>query len=661
MPRRRLVDRQIRVCALGLVTALCSATAARAQICVSLHSDSQQVTAATPNDLPDRFAQEVRQLAREQLSGGFAGGAVAYVNEGVIVACGLGDADASRKVAVDPQRTRFYVGSITKTFTGLAIAQLIRAGTIHSVDDPANRYLKRFRVPDAHGRAITIRELLTHTAGFEDRAADVGTDRVVPTPLTAKQISELEPALAFEPGIATAYSNFGTALLGLLIEDVTGQNVEDYFRAKIWHPLGMVSTEFARGLNAPPDAVKAQRLVAGHPRPEPYLAFNPLYWPVGAIVATPLDMGRYVRAHVLGAGPDGDPDLDGGVFALAHERLFANNPAVMGFGMLMVVGDSGGQTVCWHGGAWPFYDSMLFAIPGRREGFFVSIAALEGSTAPSQIIEITNRLAAALIGPSTGADPAVPPTDLDAFSGRYFTLKRNVTGFEKFVQYLAPDAGVTEVSVARSANGLLIDGRGPYRPVGRDMFVDPRYRYAPTNPFHGAAYGFMRDAAGRVFATSSNFGLWASERISAFADPRIHRTLALGCLPILLLSLGMPLWLKRDTGARLPIAACVLQPLLLAGMGGCLFAAYGPDSGGLQYYLIRGHEMRFVTADLMGSCFVLATFIQVIDLAALLLGRRSAPVRGRAIWLCHRSAVALASLCISAFLVEIHLALFIPV
>ncbi len=137
------------------------------------------------------------------------------------------------------------------------------------------------------------------------------------TPVTTAELQRLAVEQVAPPGDFTAYANYGTALLAVLVEDITDLPIRTYFQRNIWQPLGMTHTDFAMGLSHPPGAVRAQNLRGGKMQERTYLAFHPLYWPIGAIYSSSLDMGRYVRAHTHDRASDSSAPLGPTVFQRA--------------------------------------------------------------------------------------------------------------------------------------------------------------------------------------------------------------------------------------------------------------------------------------------------------------------------------------------------------
>lgn len=212
--------------------------------------------AATGRAPPYDAAME--NLADQILGGGVASGrtsaAVAvFVRDGQIrFAKGYGLEDVSNRSPVRPDLTRIQIASITKTFTGLEIARLKRAGVIRSYDDPANLYLKSIRLPDWRGQPITIRELFTHTAGLDEAAFDVGGPTLPDKGFDAAAMQARLPKLFRRPGDFPAYSNYGVDILGVLVADLAHVSYVDAIRRDILTPLKMTSSKFVTDGRAPP-------------------------------------------------------------------------------------------------------------------------------------------------------------------------------------------------------------------------------------------------------------------------------------------------------------------------------------------------------------------------------------------------------------------------
>src|SRR5262245_47806759 len=202
------------------------------------HVGMQQSSKAPRRQRNEDWRAFAAWLMQRAKAGSFAG-VVLVVRDGTPVleqASGLADRARNVANAVD---TRFNVGSVAKTFTAVAIAQLVEAGTL-SFDDPIGKYLSGFR-PEVADR-VTIGQLLTHTSGLGDVFM-----RWHPTAPAQLAVSDLltrivEEPLQFEPGSRFAYSNSGYVVLGAVIEAVAGQSYYTYVRAHVFKPAGMTRT-----------------------------------------------------------------------------------------------------------------------------------------------------------------------------------------------------------------------------------------------------------------------------------------------------------------------------------------------------------------------------------------------------------------------------------
>jgi CubicO group peptidase (beta-lactamase class C family) len=142
-----------------------------------------------------------------------AGAVVVVVKDGqVLFQKGYGVADVKTAQPVDPNATMFRPGSISKLFTWTAVMQLVEQGRL-DLDRDVNSYLD-FRIPDAFGKPITLRNLLTHTAGFEDVYKNGLVEDPKATPSVEAYVKRALPPRVFAPGTTVAYSNYGATLAG---------------------------------------------------------------------------------------------------------------------------------------------------------------------------------------------------------------------------------------------------------------------------------------------------------------------------------------------------------------------------------------------------------------------------------------------------------------
>ena len=169
--------------------------------------------------------------------GNIAGGVVVVVKDGqVLLEKGFGYADVEKKKPVDPEATLFRPGSISKLFTWTAVMQLVEQGKI-DLDADINQYLDFKIPPGPDGEPIRMRDVMTHTAGFEEAVKElISEDPSTLVPL-GDTVKRWVPVRIFKAGTMPAYSNYATGVAGYIVERVSGQTFDDYLYNNIFSPL----------------------------------------------------------------------------------------------------------------------------------------------------------------------------------------------------------------------------------------------------------------------------------------------------------------------------------------------------------------------------------------------------------------------------------------
>jgi CubicO group peptidase (beta-lactamase class C family) len=215
--------------------------------------NEQSTTAEIPSGVHQLTAQDLEafldgivplQLERDDI----AGATIAVVKDGkLLFAKGYGYADYKNKKPVSADETLFRPGSSGKLFTWTAVMQLVEQGKL-DLDRDVNTYLD-FKIPDAFGQAITLKNLLTHTPGFEEQIKDlfsVGSE----SPNLGAYLKTHIPKRIYPPGTVPAYSNYGAALAGYIVERVSGHPFNEYIEENIFKPLGMTHSTIVQPLPA---------------------------------------------------------------------------------------------------------------------------------------------------------------------------------------------------------------------------------------------------------------------------------------------------------------------------------------------------------------------------------------------------------------------------
>ncbi len=299
------------------------------------------------------------QLARNDI----AGAAVAVVRGGqVVFAKGYGYADAATRKPVSASETLFRIGSVSKLFTWTAVMQLVEQGKIDLSAD-VNQYLD-FRIPDAFGKPVTMRHLMTHTAGFEDAFQGLWRQHPDQRPYLRLDTAMRVPQRIFAPGTVAAYSNYGAALAGYIVQRVSGQPFDAYVERHITGRLGMSRTTFLQPLPGAlaPHMSSAYRLGSGGAKP-----FELMLSPAGGASATATDMARFMLANLGGTGV-----LDPGTSALMHsaQHAFDARDNAMGLGWTNLTRN--GQRLIGHDGATLYFHTNLVLVPAAGVGIFIA-------------------------------------------------------------------------------------------------------------------------------------------------------------------------------------------------------------------------------------------------------------------------------------------------
>lgn len=415
----------------------------------------------------------------------FSGATMVLVQDGEIAfANGYGWHDYDEQIPLDVNETGFHLGSIGKVFTATAIGQLIESGAIASLDDPANLYLTRFQLPDAPNRAITIRDLVTHRGGFEDWFYGIINDQPVAGPQSGAFIEQFMPDVVRDTGEHVVYSSFGIAMLGAVIEDISGLSYRDYIAQNIFAPLGMEHSEIPYGPVAPEYMGRASVFYpSGEAADKPRVITFPFFAPAGVAVTTPIDFARFMLAQL--GELDGEDVLGLELRELLHAEQARNHSAMTGIALVFGRLEYNNQDIIYHAGNGPGFDSFMALFPEQNAGIFIAtigqppapglIEGLAGSErmTANEDLDVQFWLGAQEALGSFFLDsfgPAIfePVSDanLDRYAGTFWGERRSHTTWEAILG-LAMNFPSTVTVVE---GGLMIDGRGPYLPVGNDTF-----------------------------------------------------------------------------------------------------------------------------------------------------------------------------------------------
>jgi CubicO group peptidase (beta-lactamase class C family) len=359
---------------------------------------------------------------------------------------GYGYADVAAGIPVDPETTIFRIGSVSKLLTWTAVMQLAEQGQL-DLDADINTYLD-FEIPATYPDPITMKHLMSHTAGFEALAFEM----MVETPEELAPLDEWVrahiPARVRPVGTLTAYSNYGTSLAGYIVACVSGMSYEEYMIQNIFRPLGMTRASPYQPLPADLAADRSQgyRYLDGEYVPYPFETYNTA--PAGASSATATDMARFMLAHLQGGQYDGARILETATAQQMHSRLFTYDERLNGMAYGFIEMDQNGQRIIGHGGDTDVFHAELALLPEQDIGFFAACNSSACSGFPNSLFDAF----VAHYYPATTKAPT-PTTDLstraDLIEGTYRTTRSSYTTGEKIGNLL------TNLTFKVSDDGLL--------------------------------------------------------------------------------------------------------------------------------------------------------------------------------------------------------------
>jgi CubicO group peptidase (beta-lactamase class C family) len=424
-----------------------------------------------------------------------AGATVLVMKDGnVLLKKGYGYADLKKKTPVDPDTTMFRLASISKTFTWISVMQLAEQGKL-SIDADVNSYLD-FQIAPAFGKPITLRNLMTHTGGFEEVLHNI----LITDPKRATSLRDFliqnQPHRIFPPGEIPAYSNYGVGLAGYIVQRVSGEPFEQYVANHIFTPLGMKHSSFNEPMTAQLAPFVSDGYRANTDKPAiGFEIFQPA--PAGGVSSTAADMGRYGTALLNGGELDGQRILKTETRDLMWTPQFDASPDLppicMGFyqtwrNNLRFIGHDG-DLIAFH--------SMFLLEP--KENLILFISYNSAGSAAKNRAELLNGFADRYY-PAYNPPPfqKTPADQLKDIQGSYESTRRADSTklaignpFGQTVAKVDKD-GVLTLDTAKDLRGHT----RKWKPIGKDLWQaqDDQARLFA-----------IRDSAGKIVRLAINF------------------------------------------------------------------------------------------------------------------------------------------------------------
>jgi CubicO group peptidase (beta-lactamase class C family) len=463
------------------------------------------------------------QLEREDI----AGAVVLVVKDGAIFfAKGYGYSDVEKKTPVTVDATLFRPGSVSKLFTWTAVMQLVEQGKL-DLDRDINEYLD-FKIPAKFGKPITLRNLMTHTPGFEEQIKDLISEEATPLATLKQHLVEHVPERIFPPGVTPAYSNYGASLAGYIVERVSGRNFNEYVAENIFKPLGMSRSSFVQPLPADLRPLMSNGYRLGSGKSKRFEVIEEA--PAGALAASAADLSRFMIAHLQNGKNQNGQILRPETMAQMHSRQFGLSPALNGMCLGFYEESRNGHRIIGHGGDTVYFHSDLHLMLDSGVGFFVSYnSAGKGEINPRSALWYHFLDRYFPYTPPKVEKLATAEADARTVAGRYLSSRRSESTFlkvgavEENVEVTPEENGILKIEPFKGFNGQIKKWQevAPlvYRAVdGQDLIV------------------FVRDDQGRM-QLAPNFPAAVEQRVALVASSDFNQSLILAVLIVLGLTL----------------------------------------------------------------------------------------------------------------------------
>ncbi|HEX3810351.1 MAG TPA: serine hydrolase domain-containing protein [Rhizomicrobium sp.] len=546
--------------------------------------------------------------------GNIAGAEVVVVKDGqVLFEKGYGFSDMKTRKTVDPETTLFRPGSISKLFTWTSVMQLVEQHKL-DLDADVNRYLD-FKVPHTWGKPVTLRDLMTHTPGFEETIKNLLATDPKAMEALGPGLKAWVPEEMFVPGTTPAYSNYGASLAGYIVQRVSGEPFEQYVAKHILEPLGMTHSTFVQPLPAAlaRDMSQGYDTASGEPKP-----FE-LVWmrPAGALSTTAGDIAKFMIAYLNGGEYNGARILKPQTIALMHSEIYQRDPRVPGMGLGFYHEDTNGHVIVGHGGDTIVFHSDLHLIPDAHVGFYYSqnSAGKDNSGVRGPLFQgFMDRYFPA---PAAAPEPTLTSAKADGarVAGIYDASRRSDSNFFRIA------AQQTKVSLNDDGTISLNDSNGlngeprKWREIKPFVWRDVNSKLMLIATLHNGEVSEIASDGYPQIVTLTRSSFWNS---SAWNQPLMIATLAMLLLTVLFwpikailrwrYSSPFPLKGRAATVYRLTRVVAVIDLMFLGGYFGAL--AYG--SAHLDFFSASS-DWLFTLLQILGVAGVVGMLIPLYE------------------------------------------------
>ena len=535
--RNRRTSLIVRLVGSRAVYARCFITLALFLIFRASAAWSQSSVSTNALDSPAAEAFFDQYFTKQMKAFHVPGATVALVKDGEILALkGYGYANVEQKIPVDANRTVFRLASVSKVFTATAVLQLVEQGKLR-LDEDVNHYLRLFRLEANYPRAVTLQDLLTHTAGLDDRAIGI-------TAHSAAEVIPLGPYLArrlaprvMPPGNQYCYSNDGFALAGYIVEISSGESFAQYVEDHILKPLEMrqsgfvITPELASNLSLGYDYRKGRFVAVPLDYPD--------IVPAVSMVSTARDIAHFMIAELQLGRYGGQRILSEDSVRQMLQRQYTNDERLPGTAYAYWEEFPNGRRAIRQDGDWLGAVTSIYLLPTERVGIFVACNIGDERLIDDVVRKFVDRFYSA--SPETAAGRAViePSDPATRFAGSY-RLNRYA---HQTIGKLGTLLREWELRPADDGGIILLNpntGPGKYVPVGPLLFREDGAK---------GEIAFRQDEHGRI--SRLFVGRYVLEKLPWYEAAIVQKALFVffGCVFGISVLIALLAWIKATGSA----------------------------------------------------------------------------------------------------------------
>lgn len=462
------------------------------------------------------------------------------VNNKVVVKKGYGYADLEQKIEVDPNKTLFRIGSVSKLFTYLSLMQLHEQGKLN-LEANIQDYLPNLEIATNYAEPIRVKNLFTHTAGFEDRIIGLFGDSEDSLKPYSQVLAEQMPARVREPGLVSSYSNHSLGIAGLIIENVSGMSWAEYVQQNILDPLGM---DYATAFQPVPEKLK-EYSAKGYVWQNGKHVEKPFeYVPLGAagtMSASADAMMNFLSMQLNGGSANGETIISAETLAQMQSDLYSVHPKLNSW-MYGYAGSNGhGIEAFGHDGATLRFFTLFLMIPDTDTGIFVSTNTSGGGKVLQAVM---NGLLERYQPMDFDIEPLSNPSDAADVVGTYITYRHAYTTAGKINLVNGAVAVASGTNAGEITLNYGVDGPKTAIEIEPKLFqiVDTDTKVYFDTDKHGLQRMFIGSAGGSFY------------KVSGMDDPNTQAGLLVIALVLMLWAL-IRFPIQRLRSSRQPSAA----------------------------------------------------------------------------------------------------------